>query len=162
MRFLERLRHHVAKGEVEVFPVVLRTLLGKHGHDRPHRVLPHGPLVSEPSLEGVEFRDARPLAHAKLNAPVADQVEHGNALGHTRRVVGRQLDDAVPEANVLRSLTGGGEKHLGRRGMGVLLKEVMLHFPRVVVAEPIGQLYLVQRILNEPILAILGPWPRKL
>ena len=70
-------------------------------------------------------------------------------LGDPRRMVGRQLDDAVTEADVLRALARRGEEHLGRRRVRVLLEEVVLDLPRVVVAEPVGELDLVERVLEQ-------------
>ena len=78
-----------------------------------------------------------------LDAAVGDQVEAGDAFGHALRRVGGKLHDAVAEADVLRPLAGGAEEHLRRGGMGILLEEMVLHFPGVVVAQPIRQLDLV-------------------
>ena len=46
--------------------------------------------------------------------------------------------------------------------MAVLLEEVVLDLPGVVVAEPVGELDLVERVLEERVLALLGPWPGQL
>src|SRR5207245_780639 len=59
-------------------------------------------------------------------------------------------------------LTGSGEEHLRRRGVRVLLEEVVLDLPREVVAQPIGELDLVERLLQQPILAALVPRPGEL
>jgi hypothetical protein len=50
-------------------------------------------------------------------------------------------------------LAGGGEEDLGSRGVGVLLQEVVLDLPGVVVAQPVGQLDLVEGLLEEDVLA---------
>ena len=44
-----------------------------------------------------------------------------------------------------------------RRGVAVLLEEVVLHFPRVIDAEPVGKLDLRQRVLEELELGSLIP-----
>ena len=75
--------------------------------------------------------------------PLRHQVEAGDAFGHALRRVGGELHDAVAEADVLGPLAGGAEEHLRRGRMGILLEEVVLDFPGVVVAQPVGQLDLV-------------------
>src|SRR3546814_3388717 len=78
------------------------------------------------------------------------------------RLVGGELDDAVPQPDVLRPLARRAEKDLRRRGVRILLQEVMLHLPGIVVAEPVGELDLGERVLEELILATLLPRPREL
>jgi len=68
----------------------------------------------------------------------------------------------VPETNPLGALGGRGQEDLGRRGVGVLLEEVVLDFPRVVDAEPVGQLDLAEGVLEELELAAFRPRARKL
>ena len=46
----------------------------------------------------------------------------------------RGQDDAVAEADVLGALAAGGEEHLGRRRVAVLLEEVVLDLPHVLDA----------------------------
>src|SRR5262245_25802005 len=77
-------------------------------------------------------------------------------------VARRHQDDAVPEADPLRALRAGGEEDLGRRGVRVLLEEVVLDLPRVVEAEPVGELHLRERVLEQPLLVPLAPRPRQL
>ena len=74
----------------------------------------------------------------------------------------RQLDDAVAEPDPVRALTGGGQKDLGRRGVRVLLEEVMLDLPDVVEAQAVGQLYLLQRLLEEAVFVVAVPGTREL
>ena len=93
--------------------------------------------------ERPEFGDAGAFAHAELDAAVGDEVEAGDFLGDARRMVGRELDDAVAQPDVLGALAGGGEEHLGLRRVRVLFEEVMLDLPRVVVAELVGEFDLV-------------------
>ena len=62
---------------------------------------------------------------------------------------GRRLDDAVAEADVLGPLRHGGQEHLGRAGVAVLLQEVVLDLPHVVEAEPVGQLDLLEGVLEQ-------------
>ena len=67
-----------------------------------------------------------------------------------------------PSRMRLRALRGGGEEDLGRGGVRVLLEEVVLDLPGVVDAEPVGQLDLVERVLEELLLAALDPRAREL
>ena len=99
---------------------------------------------------------------APLHPAVGDEVEGGEALRDARRVVvaGRHQDDAVPEADPLRALGRGGQEHLGGRGVRVLLEEVVLDLPGVVDAEPVGQLDLRERVLEQALLAAVVPGPR--
>ena len=45
----------------------------------------------------------------------------------------------------------------GAERVRVLLEEVVLDLPDVVDAEPVGQLDLVERVLEQLVLAVLGP-----
>ena len=55
-----------------------------------------------------------------------------------------------------------GEEHLGRGGVRVLLEEVVLDLPHVLDAELVGELDLVERVLDELVLASLVPGPAEL
>jgi len=98
---------------------------------------------------------ARPTRRCPVHAPVGDEVQRGQTLGDAGGMVvaGRHQDDAVPEADPPGALRRGGQEDLGRRGVGVFLQEVMLHLPGVVDSQPIGQLDLGQRVLEELLLA---------
>jgi hypothetical protein len=88
--------------------------------------------------------------------------EAGDAFGHPLRRIGGQLHDAVAKPDVLGALRGGGQEHLGRRGMGVLLQEMMLHLPGVIITELVGQLDLIKRILIQLPFVIRPPRARQL
>ena len=87
----------------------------------------------------------------KSARPPDTQVERGDPLGDPRRVVERRrrLHDAVAEADALRALRDRGEEHLGRARVAVLLEEVVLDLPHVVDAEPVGELALLERVLDQ-------------
>jgi hypothetical protein len=68
----------------------------------------------------------------------------------------------MTEADVLRPLACGCEEHLGLRRMRVLLEEVVLHFPRIVIVQPVGELYLGQGVLIELPFIVLRPGTRQL
>ena len=126
------------------------------------RVFPHRLLVLHLAVERAELGDAGALAHAELDAPVADQVEARDLLRDARRMVGGKLDDAVAEPDVLGALAGGGEEHLGLRRMRILLEEMVLHLPCVVVAKPVGEFHLRQGVLIKLPLVVLRPGARQL
>jgi hypothetical protein len=48
-------------------------------------------------------------------AAAAQQIEHGDPLGDTRGMIGRELQNAVAEPDVLGALAGGAEERF-RRG----------------------------------------------
>ena len=156
VRLLQRLRHHGAQRKVEVLAVVLPAVVPEH---RQHaaRLLPDVALVAEAQVERVQLGHRRAFAEAELDAAVGHQVERRDSLGDARGMVRRQLHDAVAEADVLRALARGGEEHLRRGGVRVLLEEVVLDLPGVVEAEPVGELDLVERVLEEPVLAVRVP-----
>ncbi len=114
--------------------------------------------------ESAELGLARRLARAELDPTVRDEVEHGDPLGRAGRMVelGRGLDDAVAETDVLRALAGRGEEDLGRRRVRVLLEEVVLDLPHVLDAEAVGQLDLVERVLDQRRSLSLVPRSRQL
>ena len=62
-----------------------------------------------------------------------------------------------PRRMFFGALARRGEEHLGRRGVAVLLEEVVLDLPGVVVAEPVGQLDLVERVLEQLVLVVSLP-----
>ena len=162
VRLLIRLRDDVARREVEELAVELDALLCEARHQGPDRLLPHVALVANAPAEGVKLHRALRLADAELDAAAAQQIQRADALGDADRVIGRELDDPVAEPDALGALACRAEEHLWRRGVRVLLEEVMLHLPGIVVAEPVGQLDLRQRVLEQPILALPAPRPRKL
>ena len=55
----------------------------------------------------------------------------------------------MAEPDALRALRTGGEEDLRRGGVRVFLQEVVLDLPDVVDAEPVAELDLRQRILDD-------------
>ncbi len=162
MRLLHRLRHDVAQREIEIGAVIFAAAILEHRDDRAHRVFPHRAFFVEGAAKGFELGAAGALAHAEFDAAAADEVECGDALGDPRRRARRQLHDAVREPDVLGALARGTEKHLGGRRMRIFFEKMVLDLPGIVVAEPVGQLDLVERVLVEPQLAARLPRPRQL
>jgi hypothetical protein len=162
VRFLERLRQDVAQRHVEILAVMLDPTLAEHRDDGADRLFPDRPLLVERDAEGLQLGDAGALAGAEFDPAVRDEVERGDALGAARRMRRRQLHDAVREADLLRALRGGGEEHFGGRRVRILFEEMVLDLPGVVVAEPVGQFDLVERVLIELQFAARQPRPRQL
>src|SRR4051794_35517888 len=77
-------------------------------------------------------------------------------------MTGRQLQNAMTQADVARTLTGCAEKDLGRRRVRVLLQKVMLDFRGVVVSKAICELELGKRVLIELPLTVRPPRARQL
>jgi hypothetical protein len=44
--------------------------------------------------------------------------------------------------------------------MRIFFKEVMFDFPCVIDAEPVGKLYLIERVLKQFEFVTFMPWPR--
>jgi hypothetical protein len=63
----------------------------------------------------------------------------------------------VAEADLLRALAARGKEDLGRRGVAVLLEEVVLDLPHVLDPEGVRELDLVERVLDETMLTVVAP-----
>ena len=150
MRLLHRLRHHVAQGNVEILAVMLGAAvlvnIGKIARTASSNT---SRLVSMSRPNGVSsvIEALSPMPNSQR--PLAQQIEHRDALGDARGMIGGELEDAVAEPDVLGALAGGGEEGFRRRRVRIFLEEMMLDHPGVVVAEPVGGLQLRQRILVE-------------
>ncbi len=77
-------------------------------------------------------------------------------------VTGQHQHDAVSQPDPAGALGARGKEDLGRRGVGVLVEEVMLDFPRVVDAEPVGELDLFEGLVEEALLVAVAPRSREL
>ena len=157
MRLLHRLRHDIAQGNVEILAVMLGADLGEHREDRLDGFLEHLALGLHVAAERRQLGDRGALAHAEFAAAVGEQIEHRDALGDARRMIGGELEDAVAEPDLFGALARGGEEGFRRRRMRIFLEEVMLDHPGVVVAAAVGGLELRQRVLVQPELVALLP-----
>src|SRR4051794_8286374 len=141
---------------------MLDRILCEHRDDGLDRLLPDRALLVVVDAERLKLGDAGALAGAELDAPVRYEVERGDALGTARRVRRRQLHDAVAQPDLLRALAGRAEKHLRGWRVRVFLKEMMLDLPGIVVAEPVGQFDLIERVLIKPVFSPRLPRARYL
>src|ERR1041384_3531717 len=114
MRFLFRFWQHVSSRKVEPLPVKLPRGLGKHRNETLHRLFPYFALVTECAIEGMQFSRAPTFANAHLDPTARHQIKSRDTLGDTSRMVSRELNDAVPQANVFGALADGGQKYLRR------------------------------------------------
>ena len=134
-------------------------LLDEHAGDRVEAFGPLVALLVAVDHEAAQLGFRRRLAGAELDPSVGDEVEGGDAFGDACGVVEvlRQLHDAVADADARRALAGRGEEHLGRAGVAVLLEEVVLDLPHVVEAHSVGQLDLLERVLEQLVLVVGTP-----
>jgi hypothetical protein len=118
---------------------------------------PHGAAVVGVDAEPLQLHARRRFTGAELHPSVGNEVERRDPFGDAGRVVvlRRHEHDAVAETDALRALGGGGQEHLRRGGMRVLLEEVVLHLPGGVDAKLVGELHLFEGILEE---LQLSPW----
>src|SRR5580704_981625 len=165
MRFLHRLRHHVAHRHREVLALMTeKRILDEHPRDRAERLLPHLALVRARDVEAAQLQRGRRLAGAKLDATAAHQIKRRDPLRNARRMIvpRRQQRDSVAESNLLRPLAGSRQKNLRRGRMSILFEKVMLDFPHVVDAELVGELDLVECVPKQLQLRSLCPRTRQL
>ncbi len=165
MRLLERLGHDVARRHLQPATVVAgEGRLDHHAGDGVECLVPLLALLLPHDVESAQLLLRRGLTRAEVDATVADQVERGNALSDSRgRVVAEgHGDDAVAQPDARCALAGGGEEHLRCGGVAVLLEEVVLDLPHVVDAQLVGELDLVERVLEQLVLGAVLPWAREL
>ena len=63
-------------------------------------------------------------------------------------VTGRHQDDTVTEPDALGALRSRSEKHLGRRGVGILLEKMVLDLPGEIDTQAIGKFNLIECVLD--------------
>src|SRR5712672_306170 len=130
MRFLQRLWHDVAQRNIKILAVMLGADLRKHRKNRRDSFLEYFALGLHVTAERRQFGDRGALAHAELDAAVAEQIEHRDALGDAGGMVGGELENAVTEPDVLGALARGGEERFRRRRMRIFFQENDVPPPR--------------------------------
>ncbi len=138
VRLLLWLRHHVARWHLDELAIDAGERHLDHAAQRRLETFqPRVALACRVDLEAAQLGLAGGLPAAELDAPVREQIEHGDPLGDTGGVVELRCGqhDAVTEADLLRPLAARGEEHLGRRRVAVLLEEVVLDLPDVLEAQ---------------------------
>jgi hypothetical protein len=160
VRLLHRLGNDVAGRHRDVLAFEAGERRLRHAAQRgPERLVPLRPLLAGVNAEAVELGDRRRLATAELHPAVRNQVERGDPLRHPEGVVdvGRHVHDAMAEADVLRPLAGGSQEDLRRRGVRVLLQEVVLGDPDAVQPDLVGQLDELESILEDLAFLVFSP-----
>src|SRR3954469_11672931 len=104
MWFLHRLGQNVAERKLEIRAVILPALMGEHWQYAAYRVFPDCLLILHLATEWSEFGNARTLAHAEFDAPVAHKVQAGDLFCNPCRMVGGELYNPVAQADILRPL----------------------------------------------------------
>src|SRR5882724_1665183 len=160
VRLLQGLGNDVALGHAEVFPLIPG--VGDHGHHAQAFAggfFPRLLLLLVGGQEGADLGGRGALAGPELDAAARHQIEGGDALRHSRRMVLLRvhLDDAMPQPDMLGPRRRGRQKHFGGRRMAVFFEEVMLGGENVVVAKLIGELDLLQRLVVDLELVMLVP-----
>src|SRR5207247_9946545 len=97
MRLLNRLGHHIAQGNIKILAVMLAAALLEHRKDRADGFLEHFLLGFHVAAKRRELGDRGALAHPEFAASLAEQIEHRDALGDARRMIGGELENAVTE-----------------------------------------------------------------
>ena len=165
MRALHRFRHDVAARHFEV--IAFESGIRVH---RQHVADLLGGLEIDLAFRGhldaetAELQFGGRFPGAEIDTTIRHEVQcRDHFRGAGGMVVLRDhLADAVTQANALRALRRGREKHLWRGRVGVFLEEVVLDLPRVVDAQPVRDLYLLQRVLKQLQFDAVRPWPRQL
>ena len=124
-------------------------VLGPHAGYHTDGFLPLGLSLLGIDLEAPHLDEGGGPARPKVHAAVAHDVQDRRPLGHPYGVVvvtGKQ-GDGVAYADPLGALGDGPVEDLGRRAVGELLEEMVLHGPEVVEANVVGQLYLGHDLL---------------
>ncbi len=155
VRLLQRLRVHAPRRHLPVLTVERVLVVGPDADDVLQRLVPHLARLVRVETEALDLGARRRAAGPELDPAVAHEVEHGDALGSTDRVVVRlrQQANAVADAQVLGHRRDVAVQHLGIRAVGVLVEEVMLHRPERVEAHTIAELHLLDRVLVRLVLA---------
>ncbi len=160
VRTLNGLGHNVAGGHREVLTLEARVRVqGEHVGDLLNGLPPHRAAVVRVDAEPFELGSRGRLAGAPLDPSVGNQVERGDAFGDSRRVVvaGGHQHDAMAETDLFGPLRRSGEEDLGSGGVAVLLEEVVLHLPRVIDPQLVGELHLTEGVLEELLLSAVVP-----
>ena len=113
MRLLDWFGHHIAQRNVEILAVMLAAAFPEHREDGADGFLEYFLLGFHVAAERRQFGDRGAFAHPEFAAAVAEQIEHGDALGDARGMIGGELENAVAEPDVFGALAGGGEKDFG-------------------------------------------------
>jgi hypothetical protein len=106
--------------------------------------------IEKNSPEAFQLHRRAAFPGSPVDTAARKQVQGRDPLGNPHRMVdlGRHHANAMPQPHPLRPLRQRAQKHLGRRAVRIFFKKVVLHQPRVIIAERVRQLELAQRVLE--------------
>ena len=117
VRLLPRLGLHPALGHLPILTLELVLVVGPATHDVAEGLLPHLASFGGVDAEALELGPGGRAAHAHVDPPVREKIEHGHRFRRAYRMVvglGHQAD-AVSQPDVLGPGRNGAVEHLGVR-----------------------------------------------
>ena len=112
------------------------------------------PRRTVPTFDDLRTRYAEPSDHP----PAPGQRIDGAELHRShRRRARRHLNHRGAQSNPLRACRRRSEEHFRRRGMRVLVEEMVLDLPGVVETETVGEFHLVERVAQQLVLVVSAP-----
>ena len=130
-------------------------LLPPHLGQLADRLVPVGPRLVVGQAEAAYLVAPRAAARPELEPPLAELVEHRDALGESDRVVhhGVHVEDARAEVDALGDRQRVGAERGGVGEVGVLFEEVVLAHPNVLEVVLVGETDHVQ-LAPHPVLFV--------
>ena len=163
MRLLQRLRHHVAQRECEMRAVIARSrrpgTSGSGALTASSNTARLGPM-ERPNGSSSVMVALSPMPNSTRPLLTRSSTATRSATRAGWLVVSWMMP--WPSRMFLVRWLAAARKRLGRRRMRVFLQEMVLDQPGMVVAQPVGELELGERVLVELVLAALLPGPRQL
>src|SRR5579872_2905852 len=146
-RRLHRLRRHAHVGDLEVFPLMIENVVARQR-------APYEPHYFEGSTEALRGLHAKALeftgngcaAAHEVHTAVRLHVELGDVLRQAERVVERRQEHAGAKSDA-RGAPGHSGQSYERRGVPLILEEVVLAEPDEVVARLLGHDNAVEVVL---------------
>src|SRR5580704_11110162 len=165
MRPLQWFGYHIACRRFNEFALESGEWLFHHHSNRdPQSFQPLLALLFLRDIEATKLDFSRTLAGAEIAPTVAYQIESRDSFRDTggRIDVGRHLNDSMAKSDILGPRSAGGEENFRRRRMRVLFHKMMFGRPDIVVAHVISEFDLIECVLEQGVLRIARPRPRKL
>ena len=141
--------------------------IGRHHHHVEallDRLTPRCAFLGDVDAIAAQFEYRSGFTGAELDPPVRHEIECRNAFSDPSRMIVAwwHEHDAVAKTYALCALRARRQKHLRRRGMGILFQEMVFDLPRVVDANAVGELHLFERFAIDSMLSISVPGSRNL
>ena len=104
MRFLIRLRDHVARREIIELSVIFPVGGGEHGNNRFNSFQPTLSLRAHLRPEGMQLRRAAAFTETEFDPPARQQIERRDTFRDTVWLVRCDLNDSVAKTDILGPL----------------------------------------------------------